>query len=241
MGLGIDHSGWGHLVPTLCQSYECISYDHRGTGRSDAPPGPYTISQLADDAAALLDVLDLGPVHVCGASLGGAIGMRLAAERPDLVRTLALHSTMQKTDGLLAAIMGFRRPILEALGPAALRRYIEFWTFTSDHWATGEGGDRFEDLYETAHDDVHLDTWLAHLEAAIAHDCESDLERISAPTLVVVGDEDILTPLRFARVMAATIPDARLHVLEHAAHGYFFETPQRFLDLQLEFLANAPR
>src|SRR5215510_9011831 len=73
MGLGSNAYGWYRTIPWLSERYEAIAFDNRGTGRSDVPPGPYTIARMADDAAAVLDAAGRDAAHVVGASLGGMI------------------------------------------------------------------------------------------------------------------------------------------------------------------------
>src|SRR5262245_5673467 len=93
MGLGSNAYGWHRTLPWMSQRYQAIAFDNRGTGRSDVPPGEYTIAQMADDAAAVIDAVGHARAHIVGASLGGMIAQRFAVTHPERVRSLLLICT----------------------------------------------------------------------------------------------------------------------------------------------------
>jgi pimeloyl-ACP methyl ester carboxylesterase len=247
MGLGVDHRAWMPHVGALKDRFTCLIYDQRGVGRTRNPDGstpmpPYSTERFADDLAGLLDQLGRGPAHVCGVSMGGTISMQLAVRRPDLVRSLGLHSTWHLADPFLRGVFELRIPILRRLGPAALQHYVGLWAWAPQFFAdnaqvapisqTGEliSGSDTEDWSE-----AEVACYLGHLQAAIDHDCDETLASITAPTLVTVGDRDILTERRFADAMAAAIPGARLEVVPGGGHAYCFESPALFQQLVADF------
>lgn len=214
-------------VAALRDRYRCVAYDHRGQGRSDVPPGrgAVTIEQGYADAVALLDRLALGPVHFVGLSMGGFVAMRLAARRPDFVRSLALLETSADPEPeanrpryrLLAGVVRWlgARPVASRVMPIMFGR-----TFLTDPARAAE-----------------RDAWRAHLvsnrraiwravhgvvdRAGVA----DELPRITAPTLVVVGDEDVATVPAKAERITARIPGARLVVVRGAGHRSSVEQP----------------
>ena len=245
MGLGVDHRAWVPLLP-LFDGFTTLIFDNAGvgqtrdraTGRPPAPP--YSIGRFADDLAGLLRHVELAAAHVVGVSMGGAIAMELAARAPELLRSLTLAATWQRTDGWLRQIFAFRERLLAELGPEALLRYVSLWAWASPYWeGDGIAVISSEELISQTDAQVwdtgERERYLGHLRASIEHDCEERLPAITAPTLVLVGDEDVLTPLRFARAMAAGIPGAQLRVVPAQGHAFSFENPELFASLVREF------
>ncbi len=246
MGLGVDHRAWLPLLP-LFEGFTTLIFDNAGVGRTrrrhtGSPPAPpYSVGGLADDLAGLLRQLDLGPAHVVGVSMGGAISMELAARAPDLLRSLTLAATWGRTDGWLRQIFAFREQLLAEGGAPALLRYVGLWAWASPYWEEdGIAVTSTEQLIsQTSTHAWNADEtvrYLGHLRASIEHDCEERLADIAAPTLVVVGEEDVLTPLRFARVLAARIPGAQLRVVPAQGHAFPFENPELFASIVQEFV-----
>jgi 3-oxoadipate enol-lactonase len=234
-GLGYGGRGWGPARELLAEDFLVVSYDPRGFGASDVPPGPYTTAQLAADAAAVLEAAGLERAHVVGASLGGMAAQELALARPRLVERLVLACTTP--GGLRAFPMPERtvRLMLEAptLPPAAaLLAYVEN--------ALGDGGP--DELvqrivsYRTANPPDPAG-WQAQAMAGATHDAHGRLGAISAPTLVVHGTEDAVVDARNAGLLAAAIPGARTELLAGCGHLFFWEQPERFAALVREFLA----
>lgn len=245
MGLGVDRRAWLPLLP-LFEGFTTVILDNAGVGETREratglpPEPPYSSERFAGELAGLLDHLALGPAHVVGVSMGGTIAMRLAAVRPELVRSLTLCATWHRTDGWLRQIFAFREQLLRELGPTPLLRYVSLFAWASRYWE--EGGVAvtstealISQTNTLAWSEDEVRRYLGHLHAAIEHDAAALLPRIAAPTLVLVGDEDVLTPLRFGRAMAEQIPDARLEVVPGQGHAFCFEDPELFARLVRAF------
>jgi pimeloyl-ACP methyl ester carboxylesterase len=237
-GLLFGTSMWRHQVEALRATYRCVAVDWRGQGRTPATAGGYDMDTLYGDLVGVIEHLGLGPVHYAGLSMGGFVGLRLAARRPDLVRSLTLIDTSAGPEDpekisryrLLAAIYGVvgMRPLYGQVAPIM---------FTPRFLATDRGR-------EVA------DTWTAELrrqrrigvKKAIRGVTDrvpvvDEIGRITAPTLVVVGSGDVATPVAKAELIAQTIPGARLEVLADVGHVSTLEAPDAVTGLMKPFLA----
>lgn len=219
--LGTDMSMWDDLLPALAERFRVLRYDQRGHGRSPAPPGPYTIAELAGDALALLDRLGVERVSFCGTSLGGMTGMWLAASAPDRIDRLALcctsaHLPPRRTWTERAATV--RGEGIQAVADAQLER-----------WFTPGLAERRPDVVERfrrALLDSTPEGYAGCCEAIAGHDLRGELGSIRAPTLVLAAAEDPATPPEHGRLIADAVPGARLVVLERARHLAVVERPQ---------------
>jgi 3-oxoadipate enol-lactonase len=211
--LGSTLEMWRPQVAPLTERFRVIRIDHRGHGGSPVPPGPYRVSELADDVLALLDELGLERVAWCGLSMGGMVGMYLASETPERLSTLTLCCTTAYfpdktvwTDRIAAVSAHGTAPIAEAV--------VSRW-FTPE-WAARnpEQVDEFQKMVAEIPDAGYL----ACCQALEAWDHRDRLGAISVPTLVIAGSADPSTPVEpHSRTLLEGIPGAHLEVLE-AAH-----------------------
>lgn len=224
-GGGAGRNAWAALMDRLSPHLDCIAFDNRGVGEASPVEGALSIHDLARDAAAVIEGLGQGAVHVAGVSLGGFIAMRLAAARPDLVRSLTLHATAARLSPRTLEQNVFRSRLLEAAAadaPALLRAYIRPWAAG----AQGPIGDLPADVV-TSREEFSERDYLGQMQAIREHDMTSDeLRGIQAPTLVVAGAEDILCSVEDARFLHRSIPGSKLVVLERAGHVYYYEEPE---------------
>ncbi|MHC5010816.1 MAG: alpha/beta fold hydrolase [Planctomycetota bacterium] len=243
-GTGSDHGLWAGHLPELTKRFRVVTPDPRGTGQTTRPADPETFSmrQMAKDAAALLDALDLGPAHVAGLSLGAAVGMELGAARPDLVRTLHLHGVWAKSDPWFVEMMeimayparqGDLRGFLRLALPCILSR--EFLADADAVAALTRGF--FDDNPAPA----SREGVLGHIHADKTHDATSRLARITAPTLVATGENDIQVRPPYGREAADAIPGARFHLFRgpRASHCAILEMPEAFYELTHAFIDDA--
>jgi 3-oxoadipate enol-lactonase len=233
-GLGYGGGrGWGPAPELLAGDFLVVSYDNRGFGGSDRPAGPYTVAQLAGDAAAVLDAAGLERAHVVGVSLGGMVAQELALSRPERVDHLVLVSTTPGTRGHPMPERTMRL-MLEApgLAPAvAVRRFVE------NALADGAPEELVERVvaYRTANP-PDLAGWQAQALAGATFDALGRVAGIAAPTLVVHGTEDAVVDSRNGDLLAESIPGARLELLPRCGHLASWEQPERFAALLREFL-----
>jgi 3-oxoadipate enol-lactonase len=237
-GLGANRNAWAAVLPQLRERHTCITFDNRGSGRSDVPGGPYTIEQMSDDTSALIEHLGIGPVPAVGWSMGGVILQSLLIDHPDsvsravLLSTLPCYTDVQHAwlDGLLALRAANADPI--TLGAAGIP-----WGFTAytlvDHSAAYAALKLASEDPEPTSDAG----FAAQAQAIRTFDRRAELHTITTPTLVLVGAEDVLTPPSQAVEIAERIPGSRLVVLPRGSHGMINEFPGPVLAAIEEFLA----
>ncbi len=231
-GLGGDSVHWGEaFLRRLEQRFTVTAYDHRGIGRSPRlaeGTAAFSIPDLAEDAAALLDHLGLASAHVLGLSMGGMVAQELVLRHPERVRTLVLAGT---TAGGPTAL-GTYPPIVQALAGPLLRGA------GVPEALVGMVVGRARQL-GVAPDEAALRTILAQVGAIGGHDTLERLRGVAVPTLVLHGERDPAVPVANARILADAIPGARLEVLAGAGHIVFWQQPERCAELVAEFALGA--
>jgi pimeloyl-ACP methyl ester carboxylesterase len=238
-GLSGNTLGWAMLQPALAERFRVIAFDNRGAGRSSAPPGPYTTRQMANDAAALLDHLGIDRADVIGHSMGGMIAQELALAHPARVERMILYGTFARPRPAILDpwLNAWVHACQRGADPREVALSLMPWFFTPALMAQ-------QNRVETA-----LAEWLAdpypapahgiaaQADACRSHDTLDRLPQIAAPTLVLVGAEDIVTPVSCAQELVAGIPGARLHVLDRGGHIADAEYPEAVTEALLAFLA----
>jgi pyruvate dehydrogenase E2 component (dihydrolipoamide acetyltransferase) len=242
-GFGTDVSAFALLTPRLAARCAVLGVNPRGVGASDAPDDAQTsVAQMAADAAAVLDAeAKESPAHVVGASLGAAVAIELALARPAQVRSLVLLTPFAAaTPRLLAALDAWRRVAAEA-SPATLARALAPLLFSDALLADAARRERTLRGLAASAARVPAAT-LARTAAGLAAwsgTRERDLARIAAPTLVLAGGADLLTP--GAEAVARAIPGARCVVVPGAGHALASDAPDAVADAVASHLEATPR
>ncbi|HET9253831.1 MAG TPA: 3-oxoadipate enol-lactonase [Pseudonocardiaceae bacterium] len=225
---------WDPLVERLAERFRVLRYDHRGHGRSPSPPGPYDIADLAGDALALLDRLGIERAAFCGLSLGGMVGIWLAARAPKRVSSLVLCSASARYNDYGPWIE--QEASVRWMGTSGLaEQVVEGWF--SPEWAAAhpEAVERARHMVSKTSDEGYS----ACCGAISAWDGRRLAGRINTPTLVIGGSRDLSTPVTpHAKMLAATIYQAKLEIFD-GAHLAVIEDPERAV--RLIFRLAAPR
>jgi 3-oxoadipate enol-lactonase len=234
-GLGASKNAWNLQRIAMATRFRIISFDNRGAGRSDKPTEPFTLEQMADDAIAVLDAAGIVTAHVVGASMGGVISQIVAVKYPQRVRSLTLVCTACRNHP-------WRQELLQS------------WAKTADEKGMIEVGKEAAQWVMSPRSFRRLVpafTWMGPLAAlrprhsfvsqiqAILNtreDLVDQLSTISAPTMVIVGNQDILTPRGDSEEIAERIPNSELVVISGAAHGLMMEHSSTFNKILIEFL-----
>lgn len=237
-GMGGALSYWGPNFAALGARHRVVAYDQRGTGRTDRVPVA-SIDQLADDLAALMDALGIARAHLVGHSTGGAIGLVLAARRPERVRSLVAYASIAGADAYRRRVWGLRKRILQTLGPEVYAQTTSLFFYPPAYIAANDVALREAEQRTATQDLGSADIMASRIDAILAFDFARELGRITAPTLVVCAKDDLLTPAYFSEAIAAGVPGARLALLDSGGHALSRSRPEDFNRIVLDFLAGA--
>jgi 3-oxoadipate enol-lactonase len=207
-GLGTDVTPYAGITDWLAQRFQVLAFDNRGAGRTDKPDAPYTIGQMADDTAGLMEALSIERAHVVGISMGGRIALELALRHPGRVAKLILVSTSAAGRGKLT--MSWPMHVAGLLKRAGLFR-----------------GKYPQPDY--AHD--------RQRQASVGYDATGRIAEIRAPTLILHGRRDKSMPLEAAERMHAGIGGSQFEVFRGGHMFFLLAERQPFLDRVAEFLA----
>ncbi|MHB8324162.1 MAG: alpha/beta fold hydrolase [Candidatus Dormibacteria bacterium] len=236
-GLGTDHHAFGWNIAAMAERWRCLVLDQRGIGGSDATPGPYTMDQLADDAARVIAELEPAGAAVFGVSMGGIVAQHLALRHPSLVTSLVLgctgpggHLAVRADPSDTRLLLGgdAREPGL-AYRAACQVLYERGWR--ERHPEVIEDAVRWRATHP-----VRAGVFGAQWAAIRGHDTGGQLGQIGAPTLVLHGTSDVVMPPGNGAILAQRIPGARLEWLPGRGHMFFQEDPLRTLELLADHL-----
>lgn len=224
---------WGEpFLAPLRESFEVIAYDHRGVGESSRMEAPFTIAELARDAAGLLDALGVDSVHVLGISMGGMVAQELALAASARVRTLTLGCTYCGGVGSTLASLAVAQRLVESLRSGDRELALRTgWEISVSPPSRDDpelyAAYRANALARRAPQAVIM----AQMQAIAAHDTSARLPSLEMPTLIVHGTADELIPVQNAHAIAGHMPLARLELLDGAGHLFFWEEPLRSAEL----------
>ncbi|MFU8796915.1 MAG: alpha/beta fold hydrolase [Dehalococcoidia bacterium] len=232
MGFSAGRIGWAPQVPFFRNHYRVVTFDNRGTGKSDKPPGPYSTRMMADDTVRLMDFLGIEKAHVMGLSMGGMIAQELAIGHPDRVMKLVLactYATQDETSGSTMEQLGLwqlapdkkvRAMIWLAFNSRFYRSIFAFLAAVGGRLMGASGGAGI----------------VGQSEACRQHNTLDRLPLITAPTLVIVGTADRIIKPVSSEVIAGRIPEAKLVRVEGGAHCFSLENRNVFNRKVLDFL-----
>ena len=222
-----------HQIDTFAKRFHVLAYDVRGHGQSGLPSGDFTVGDLGDDLARLMDELSVERASVVGLSMGGMLAQCLAIAHPDRVEKLVLADTTSFYEGPAVQMWLERAETAEREGPEALLDgTMERWFTAPFRQAHPEVVNRIRALFKA--NDRHA--YAAAGRALSKFDVRPRLGDIKAPTLWLCGDQDAACPPDQARQLAASFHNARFELIESAAHIANLEQPEAFNQAVLNFL-----
>jgi 3-oxoadipate enol-lactonase len=232
--LATDLAMWEPQVAVLASKYRVLRYDTRGHGGTDAPPGAYTLEQLAEDARALLAALGVERTHYVGLSMGGMIGQALALRHPEMLRSLVLCDTSSRVPPEARPAWDERIRVAEARG---MEPHVEP---TIGRWFTPPFVTQHPEVVEKVRAMIRQTMpqgYVGCCHSIRALDLTDQLHRIGTPTLVMVGEDDPGTPVAASRTIHERIKGSQLVILKSAAHLSNLEQAEAFNAALAEFLA----
>ena len=242
-GFGAGAWIWYRQIPALAEEFRVISFDPRGVARSPEAEGAELSTRLlADDVAALLDALDIQSAHVLGGSFGGFVAQEFALAHPERTRGLVLCCTSYGGPGHLPPRAETLAAIASTKGLNTQERVRQNLLLAfSPRFAAEEPAEveRVVRLRDENH--VGERVYVQQLQAAVGFDARERVAQITAPTLVITGDEDAIVPHENSLDLAAQIPGARLRVVSGGSHAFFIERPAEFNRAVAEFVESVER
>jgi pimeloyl-ACP methyl ester carboxylesterase len=240
MGIGYDATLWTLAqVPALSQRFRVVIFDNRDAGRSSHATGPYTIADMADDVAALMDALGIARAHLLGLSMGGMIAQEFALRHAGRLHRLVLS-------GCGAA------PARVAFDPIRTWRWVKAndtsgevfagqqftWLFSTRFLRNADAVQQTISMLTSNPHPIGPDAYTRQADAYLRYDALDRLADVASPTLVIVGEQDLLTPPWICRDVADRIPGAQLEIItgDGASHVVPIERPDEFNNLVATFL-----
>ncbi len=232
-GILMSTASWAYQTPALSRDYRLLLYDCRGMWRSEHPQGPYSMELHADDLAALLDELGIEKAHIAGISYGGEVSMMFALRYPHRTRSLIVSSAVSESDAVLRGMVEMWSEAARAKDAKRLFQVTYMLNFSANYIQRNR-----EAVFSAAarYASLDMDSLLELLDCFNRLNITERLRTIQAPTLVMVGEEDVLKPRKYSEIIAREIPDAQLVVVPQAGHALCLEKSIVFNALILGFL-----
>jgi pimeloyl-ACP methyl ester carboxylesterase len=231
MGITAPGSVWYAHSEAWEKEFRCIIVDNRGVGLSDKPAGPYSTAEMADDYAALMDVLGIENAQVVGVSMGGTIALQMAIRHPGKVKSMILMCPWARCDNTAKAI--FEQMILAKarFRPEEFSHFIQLLIFSKASWDNEEkvkelAEGRAKDAISNNQQPLHgLE---AQAYACMNHNVLADLPQINQPTLILGGADDKFIPKWMAEEIYEALPNSELYLYPRAGHIFHFEHVEDF-------------
>lgn len=235
-GVIANTASWAYQLPALKSRYRILLYDMRGQGQSQKwaeGDALYTWQTHADDLAALLDALEMEKAYIGGISYGGELALVFALHYPERCRKLIVADAVSYVGSQLKAIVDSWARIA-ALGDHELfYRSTWYWNFSESFF-----GEKYDFLLSRidAAQALHLPSVVQLCRCFLTLDITTRLQEIEHPTCVIVGEVDLLKPVHYSQTISTALPNAKLHIIPGVGHASFWEKPDVFNRIVMDFL-----
>lgn len=239
MGFGADGDVWEKHTMVFEKHFQCIILDNRGVGKSDQPIGPYSTAMMADDVIAVMDQEGIEKARIAGISMGGAITQQLAINYPSRVRAIALISTWPKFNNYARSMYENLKKLRVTSEPGAFMELLQLWIFAPPYYETDledlKAGQKGASENENPQSREGFE---GQLEACMAHNAVGRLNEIKVPTLITVGDMDVMTPPAFSKILHEGIQGSKYVNFPTGGHVHHWEELERFNKVTTDFFLN---
>ncbi len=235
-GLGGAAKFWQPQLADFTQDYRVITYDQYGTNKSAGElPSNYSISDMADELAALLKKLEVQACHFVGHALGGLVGLQLSLSKPDMLQSLVLVNAWSSPNPHTLRCFDIRKALLAANRKDMYLQLQALLLYPPD-WIAANARHLEEEEAHLLNHFPNVDNLLARIAALSAFDIDGELPEIKTPTLAVANKDDTLVPWQRSQTLADAMPNAALSVMEYGGHASSITVPSAFNKLVLEYL-----
>ena len=216
-GLSGQGAFWSPQVADLSRDFRVVIHDHRGAGQSTHSRITYSVEQMADDVLKLMDALRIEAAHFVGHSTGGAIGQVIALDHPRRLRSLVLSATWAGPDPYFRRVFESRKEVLQTLGLEAYLRASALFLMPPA-WVSANDRVLTEQHRAALAGAAPIEVMTSRIDAIVRHDRRARLGEIRIPTLVIVAQDDMITPRFYSDELASRVPGAKLVVLDGGGH-----------------------
>jgi pimeloyl-ACP methyl ester carboxylesterase len=238
-GLAGRGNGFKFQIPALSRHFRVIVFDNRGVGETDQPDEPYSIPQMAGDAAGLLDALDIESAHVFGISMGGMISQEFALRHPRRLKRLALGCTHSGIKHCAPSPQWVTELFKSLPGKPRAQVVRECVPFNYSKHTQETNTQLIEEMNELMVDNrQRARGYTNQINAVYDFDAHERLPQIAAPTLILTGTDDVLIPPANSRALHSRIPGSRLVEFENAAHLFFIERAEDVNRALIDFFSD---
>ena len=238
MGLGGDHTAWVLQIPEWSKTHRLVVFDNRDVGQSSQAEGPYEVSDMAADALALADELEVDSFHLVGESLGGAIAQEIALAAPGRVRTLTLCVTYGATGAYGAQRAAVLGTIARKLNRDEFIELLMLLVYSDRLFDSPEFADAARQAMLDNPHPQPTEAWIRQLEASCGHNALDRVGSLQMPVHVIGARRDIMVPPFRSEDLAAAIPGSKLTLID-AGHLVNVEAAAEFNAAVLSFIAES--
>ena len=232
-GLGDSLGLWVNQVPLFSQRYQTLTYDVRGFGQSDKPPGEYSMDLLAQDLSSILKALDIEKSIIVGFSMGGVIATRFALDFPEAISGLVIASSSSEVN---EKAIGMYHEWIEKVSKGGFTEFADAYVKGRFHPEFVKDNPEFISKWKEGWTGNDLHGWTQATLAITKYNYTAELENIACPTLVMVGDTDVSTGVGGSVIMHQRIAGSQLQILPDIGHDVVQEKPEVFNGVLVEFL-----